>query len=416
MQPSDPCLEWLNSLKKRGMSLGVENTRRAVEYAVGDLGKIPVTIHVAGSNGKGTLCSAISSQLHSTGKNVTLFTSPHLFHYRERVRVNGKPISQERFLNHLQKVKQIDDERGLGLTYFEVGMVISCIESVDNNGFLILETGLGGRLDATRSIHADYCLLTSLSVEHSGILGNKIEQIAYEKAMIARPGSKLITPLYPQEIRNVINSVTSSCYRPELGEENLPAQWIECSSEEYSIRELVQLLCDEMGVSSQSLDRTLSNLRWPCRGEFISLSNGMTLFLDSAHNPSGMEYMVKMYANRIKTQLKNQKLNCKILFGSSPQSDMESFVSPLLEMLDGLELDQVILTKPTTGRYPGIEPSELVEYQWPSEDVVLIGSVEEVPGILDGFSGLLICTGSIYMLGELVEALGILDDKYLTIH
>ena len=123
MQPSKPCLEWLDSIKTRGMSLGVENTRRAVEYAIGDLAQLPTTIHVAGSNGKGTLCSALSAQLCSTGKNVTLFTSPHLFEYRERVRVNGKPLAKERFVKHLNKIMRIDEEGELGLTYFEVGML-----------------------------------------------------------------------------------------------------------------------------------------------------------------------------------------------------------------------------------------------------------------------------------------------------
>lgn len=416
MQPSEPCLEWLDSLKTRGMSLGVENTRRAIEYAIGDLAQLPTTIHVAGSNGKGTLCSALSAQLCSTGKNVTLFTSPHLFDYRERVRVNGIPLAQDRFVKHLNKIMRIDEEGELGLTYFEVGMVLSCIEAVANQGYLILETGLGGRLDATRSIPAEYCLLTSLSVEHSEILGSTIEQIAHEKSMIARPGSKLITPRYSEEVREVIQRVVSSCFRPELGEFDSPAQWIECSSTQYSMRELVELFCNQLGVSTSNLDSNMEHSRWPCRGEFVTSPEGIDLFLDSAHNPSGMKYMVNRYAEKIKLQLKNQKSNCKVIFGTSPQSEMDSFVSPLLGMLKDLDIDQIILSKPTTGRYPGVNPSELIEYQWPCADIVLLESVEEVQSHLAGYSGLVICTGSIYMLGELVEVLGIIDDEYLTIH
>ena len=86
------------------------------------------------------------------------------------------------------------------------------------------------------------------------------------------------------------------------------------------------------------------------------IPRGIDLFLDSAHNPSGIKYMVNIYADRIKFQLENQKSSCKIIFGTSPQSDMDSFISPLIEMLKDLDIDQIILSKPTTGRYPGSIP------------------------------------------------------------
>ena len=105
-------VDWLESLKNRGMSLGVENTKQALESLIGNLSHLPRTIHVAGSNGKGTLCSYLSSHLCSKGNNVTLFTSLICLTI-VRVRVNGKPISQERLEDLLSSIRSYDDQTGV---------------------------------------------------------------------------------------------------------------------------------------------------------------------------------------------------------------------------------------------------------------------------------------------------------------
>ena len=409
-------VDWLESLKNRGMSLGVENTKQALESLVGDLSNLPRTIHVAGSNGKGTLCSYLSSHLCSKGSNVTLFTSPHLFDYRERVRVNGKPISQERLEELLSSIRSYDDQNGGSLTFFEVGFIASCIESIDQGGFLILETGLGGRLDATRAVPAELCILTSLSIEHSEVLGNTIEEIAFEKAMISRPNATLLTPKYSEQIRKVISGVVQNCSRNELGEEIAACAWMECESEQYNVTELLERACEVLGVGKSEILASMDGTRWPCRGEFIDTNFGPTLFLDSAHNPSGMKYMFDTYLNELKVQLENRFSNCKIIFGTSPQADMNSFVKPVLELVQTLPVEELILSKPNTGRYPGVNPVELKKYEWGVEKITCLDDISEIKEIISSSNQLIICTGSIYMLGELVNATGLLDDDFLTIH
>lgn len=409
-------VDWLESLKNRGMSLGVENTKQALESLVGDLSNLPRTIHVAGSNGKGTLCSYLSSHLCSKGNNVTLFTSPHLFDYRERVRVNGKPISQERLEELLSSIRSYDDQNGGSLTFFEVGFIASCLESIDQGGFLILETGLGGRLDATRAVPAELCILTSLSIEHSEVLGNTIEEIAFEKAMISRPNATLLTPKYSEQIRKVISGVVQNCSRNELGEEIAACAWMECESEQYNVTELLERACEVLGVGKSEILASMDGTRWPCRGEFIDTNFGPTLFLDSAHNPSGMKYMFDTYLNELKVQLENRFSNCKIIFGTSPQADMDSFVKPVLELVQTLPVEELILSKPNTGRYPGVNPVELKKYEWGVEKITCLDDISEIKEIISSSNQLIICTGSIYMLGELVNATGLLDDDFLTIH
>lgn len=409
-------VDWLESLKQRGMSLGVENTKQALESIIGNLSHLPRTIHVAGSNGKGTLCSYLSSHLCSKGNNVTLFTSPHLFDYRERVRVNGKPISQERLEELLSPIRSYDDKNGGSLTFFEVGFIASCIESIDHGGFLILETGLGGRLDATRAVPAELCILTSLSIEHSEVLGNTIEEIAFEKAMISRPNATLLTPKYSESIRRVITGVVQNCSREELGEEIAACTWKECQSQHYNVSELLEKACGVLGVEKLGIRESMDGTRWPCRGEFIDTGFGPTLFLDSAHNPSGMKYMFDTYFTELKFQLENRFFNCKIIFGTSPQADMDSFVKPVLELVQALPVEELILSMPNTGRYPGVNPVELKKYQWGAEKITCLDDICEIKEIISSSNQLIICTGSIYMLGELVNATGLLDDDFLTIH
>ena len=409
-------VDWLESLKQRGMSLGVENTKQALESIIGNLSHLPRTIHVAGSNGKGTLCSYLSSHLCSKGNNVTLFTSPHLFDYRERVRVNGKPISQERLEELLSSIREYDELNNNALTFFEVGFIASCIESIDHGGFLILETGLGGRLDATRAVPAELCILTSLSIEHSEVLGNTIEEIAFEKAMISRPNTTLLTPKYSESIRRVITGVVQNCSREELGEEIAACTWKECQSQHYNVSELLEKACGVLGVEKLGIRESMDGTRWPCRGEFIDTSFGPTLFLDSAHNPSGMKYMFDTYFTELKFQLKNRFSNCKIIFGTSPQADMDSFVKPVLELVQALPVEELILSMPNTGRYPGVKPVELKKYQWGAEKITCLDDICEIKEIISSSNQLIICTGSIYMLGELVNATGLLDDDFLTIH
>ena len=416
MEGQDTTVDWLESLKNRGMSLGVENTKQALQNIIGNLSNLPRTIHVAGSNGKGTLCSYLSSHLCSKGNNVTLFTSPHLFDYRERIRVNGKPISQERLEELLSSIREYDVLNNNALTFFEVGFIASCLESIDHGGFLILETGLGGRLDATRAVPAELCILTSLSIEHSEVLGNTIEEIAFEKAMISRPSATLLTPKYSEPIRKVISRVVQNCSRKELGEEIAACAWMECESEQYNVTELLEKACEVLGVEKSGMRASMDGTRWPCRGEFIDTSFGSTLFLDSAHNPSGMKYMFDTYFGKLKLQLENRFSNCKIIFGTSPQVDMGSFVKPVLELVQTLPVEELILSMPNTGRYPGVNPMELKKYEWDVEKITCLDDISEIKEVISSSNQLIICTGSIYMLGEIVNATGLLDDDFLTIH
>lgn len=167
-------------------------------------------IHVAGSNGKGSVCAYIDSVLRAAGKRTGLFTSPHLVHLEERFVLEGKPCSQQEFVWAVNEVQQIVEamlQDGLPHpTFFEyifaVGMVIFSHKRVE---YVVLETGLGGRLDATNIVeHPILTVITSISLEHTEILGNTIAEIAAEKAGILKRGVPVVYDASQPEAEKVI--------------------------------------------------------------------------------------------------------------------------------------------------------------------------------------------------------------------
>ncbi len=361
--------QWLES--RRGMSLGLERVNSALER-LGRPDKKMRVIHVAGSNGKGTACATIALALQLGGHRVGLFTSPHVSRIEERIRLDGKPISSQRFDNALNKIREIDE----GLTFFEITYLTALIacEGVD---WMVLETGLGGRLDATRSADADVCLITSLSLEHSDILGDSLEKIAIEKAGIYREG----VPLYVEDTteKSAIKSIASDAIF-------LPKD------------EIIDKLLSSLGVEF-NLFEARQRLNWPARLQFIE---SPAMLLDSAHNPSGMEYAI----SKIEPILPEDWI---LLFGTSPQYNMDAFLRPLKELCIRKPPKDIVLTKPQGGRYPGVFPEDdlfVLRYEEPAEALAHAVSLE---------SELILSIGSIYLQGNLLSILGLDGDEHLSL-
>ncbi|GIS92369.1 MAG: hypothetical protein CM1200mP21_06640 [Candidatus Poseidoniales archaeon] len=176
-----------------GMKLGLDNCQILLSRLGNPHLDFP-SIHVAGSNGKGSLCVQLSSAATASGFTTGLFTSPHLVTVEERIRIDGRPISSDDFDRALSRVREASEmEPECSPTYFESTFLSAMLvfsEAGVQRG--IIETGMGGRLDATRLVDADLCFLTSVSMEHSQFLGETLREIAFEKASIHRPGVPII--------------------------------------------------------------------------------------------------------------------------------------------------------------------------------------------------------------------------------
>ena len=206
MVDTQPARAWLESTKSKGMALGLDNTARAVE-ALNLSPPTYETVHVAGSNGKGTTVATLGAALTEAGLQHIAFTSPHLVRVEERVRFNGTPVNSATFDEALARVHSMATTKGITLTFFEATLLVALVITAEQQpDVLLLETGLGGRLDATRAVPADVAVITSLSLEHTDLLGEP--GAMRRKAAIARPEPLIVEAVRPAArlVENIANN------------------------------------------------------------------------------------------------------------------------------------------------------------------------------------------------------------------
>jgi len=211
----EKALEKLYSLHQFGVKLGLDKPKQLFAY-IGNPQDDLTCIHIAGSNAKGSVASFISSILIEDGYKVGLYTSPHFVKFNERIRINGKMINDEYITDFMLELNEYIDQ--YEPTFFELTTAMAFKYFKKNNvDFAIIETGLGGRLDATNVIDPIASVITTISLEHTNILGNTIEQIAYEKGEIIKHARKTIIGLLPKDAEKVIThkaqSVNSELFR-----------------------------------------------------------------------------------------------------------------------------------------------------------------------------------------------------------
>lgn len=364
--------EWLNSSKSKGMSLGLSRVNEALK-ALGRPDKGMDCIHVAGSNGKGSACAQMVAGLVRAGYKVGLFSSPHLVRIEERVRVDGKSISSDDFDRALSRVQELSIE----LTFFEITYLVSLLACKEAGvSIMVLETGLGGRLDATRSADVVGCLVTAISLEHSDILGDTIEKVAREKAAIWRPGiPMLIRDPESASVRNAMRdeAISARFYLPEK------------STFMDEAADLAEMLCVMIGYSF--VRRPIS---WPARMQYIE--GAPNFLLEAAHNPSGMRRAIPEIAAVLPEKW-------SLLFGTSPQQDMEQFLSPLSALVSTHPPVEIISTEPQDGRYPGV-----------NQPLSGITHIENPAIAVQSFTKdteLILVIGSLYLCGNILSYLGL---------
>jgi len=363
--------EWLYASKSKGMELGLSRVNDALD-ALNRPDKEMDCIHVAGSNGKGSACAQLVAGLVRAGYRVGFFSSPHLIRIEERVRVDGKSISTEDFDAALNRVKDLNQD----LTFFEITYLTALLACRDAGvSIMVLETGLGGRLDATRTADVVGCLVTSVSLEHSDILGDTIEKVAREKAAIWRPGvPMLIRDPGNARVRNAMRdeAISARFYAPEK------------STFMDEAADLAQVLCSMIGYSF-----VRRPIQWPARMQYIA--GEQNYLLEAAHNPSGMERVLPEIASKLPRKW-------SLLFGTSPQQRMDDFLQPLFDFILNNPPVEIITTEPQNGRYPGVkQPISGLEHI--SDPVKALQSFSEEVDLI-------LVIGSLYLCGNILEHLG----------
>ena len=422
--------QWLDLTRNNGMSLGLTNTHAMIERLNLDFSNMKV-IHVAGSNGKGTACSLMAASLTLSGVSNLMYTSPHVSRIEERFRVNSVPISRQLFDSILEEIHETaqgkDGLESIVLTFFETTFLISALcANRTNVEVMIIETGLGGRLDATRCIPADICLLTSISCEHTDILGDTLEQITAEKAAIARPNKPIVVrDMADEEFTKSVLFECENAGDESIGEEKSPAMpYFVSIPRDKNIKDeaeiLVKKLFQIMGLSVQYLEQAKDKVRWPARMQLIEKESNLFL-LDAAHNPSGLLRVLPELIEKIKTlsPVVDGKQVWTLIFGTSPQKELDEMLSYISQLCDQIPPTKIYLTKPLGGRYPGIETQLLAQYEWPIENIIQFESAEKVLQSLyqnnPSSNGLIVSLGSLYLQGNFLKHLGLDSDEELSI-
>lgn len=368
-------------------------------------------IHVAGTNGKGSVCADLTSVLREAGYHVGTFVSPHLVDIRERFLLDGTPVAEEVFERSFQKVLsavQIMTSRGYcHPTFFEfVFLMAMVIFQEQKPDYVILETGLGGRLDTTNVIRRPLgCVITSISLEHTQYLGDSIEKIASEKAGIIKKGIPVVYDANQPEASAVIckraEEMGSAAYG--VGRENAYGQ-VDFAAPYQAMNaalavKLLQVL-EIPGVDDQVIQRGLSSVCWKGRMQKI----GPGIWLDGAHNPGGIQAFIEAVRKISGTDTTGQG-GLQLLFAAVSDKDYGQMIEMLCR---GLPIDRVTVVHLNSDR--GLEPAILKEL-FHKNGCSQVETYENVREALDaalrhkGEQDRLFAVGSLYLIGEIEAAL-----------
>ncbi len=308
-------LAWLYSLQRFGIKLGLENIRRLLDElsrsggfqaAVGDL-EIALpwkVIHVAGTNGKGSVCAIIDSICRAQGYRTGLFTSPHLITFRERIRVNGEMVSEEAVANGLTTIRNLIADWNPHPTFFEVAtaLALKCFSEA-NIDVAILETGIGGRLDATNAVQSDVSVITQIDFDHGEWLGNTLAEIASEKAGIIKRGIPVVAAAQRPEAEKIIRARAADCEAPlQFVNESYDRSPIALLGHHQKQNAAVAIAalraakaCPELSrridVDNSTIARGLAIIDWPARFQ----SWDERTIIDGAHNPAAARVLAETW-------------------------------------------------------------------------------------------------------------------------
>jgi len=408
----DTSLKKLFSLHTFGIKLGLENTIGFLNY-IGNPQKDLKTIHIAGSNGKGSTSSFIASILQEFGFNVGLYTSPHFVKFNERVVINGRQIEDDYVASFISDNEKYIDEHEL--TFFEVttAMAFQYFKEMKTD-FCVIETGLGGRLDSTNVLNPLAVVITTISLEHTNILGNTIEQIASEKAAIIKNGSSVFigilkkaativveqkcketkSKLFPlnefiekngEQIRLLLNKNLSLEMNPPLKGKY---QKYNASLAALTVSKTFSFVDEEKYTAG--IANVLKNTGFQGRYEYFHRKP--TIIFDSAHNAEGVENFLTEFSK----EAGNYK-NRTLVFGAM----RDKAISNMLQMLSKY-FDEILVTGIQYERAASVE--EIIELC--NQLNLACSEIKEPAKFIHSFKSrnsdeCLVVLGSMYLLGEI---------------
>lgn len=301
-------LDFLYSLRDRGSSYGLQRMQEFTRLLGNPQNSFP-SIHVAGTNGKGSVCSMLSAIYRNNGYKVGMFTSPHLVELGERVQVNGEILSIDEIERIITQVRPIAEKMetevsGMHPTFFELMTALAFLTFRKSEVDLaILETGLGGRLDSTNVVSPILSIITSISLDHCELLGNEIKDIACEKAGIIKPGVPILSGVLPEDALNVVqefagNRGSQHYDLMKMNRDHYPTTnltgYYQPRNAALALK-TTEILNHQFPVDEEKTKQGLHMVELEGRWQFVQGSP--SLILDASHNQEGFAGLEKNLAN-----------------------------------------------------------------------------------------------------------------------
>ena len=430
-------LSYLFGLQRFGIKLGLANITALLKH-MGDPHVGLPSVHIAGSNGKGSTAAFLTSILRQAGYRVGLYTSPHLVDFSERIQVDGTPVPTDRVVHFTERIREAVEKMtrdgelwlpsgpevspaGFGsqettITFFEFTTAMAFLHFQESKvDVAVLETGMGGRLDATNVIDPILCLITTIAPEHQQYLGKTLIQIAQEKAGIIKPERPLLTTARQARVlslfRKKCQELRSPFYawgkdfsakelRPQLIHfRGRSHQWLELGlglagshqviNASLALAGVEVLMESGFALHEEHLRKGLAGTKWPGRLELVREHPG--ILLDGAHNPSATQVLRKALQKGF------PRHRLILVLGIMADKDIPKMMADLVPLAD-----LVILTRPRMDRAANLEVlgAQVSPFQKPVVEVAGVG--QALSGALEEAEDedLILVTGSLFTVGE----------------
>lgn len=386
-------LAWLFGTQTFGIKLGLENTQRLLA-ACGQPQEKLRFLHVAGTNGKGSTCAMVDSILRAAGHRTALYTSPHLVDFRERIRVDGQMIPESSVAEGLTLLRDASEGWEQAPTFFELATVLAAWWFAREEAeFVVWETGMGGRLDATNAVTPLVSVIMPVGLDHQAWLGETIALIAAEKAGIIKPGVPVVSAPQAGEVRAVLEAkagevgvqvgfVSAPWEAGPVGLAGAHQRWNAAVA-------LAALRAAGVEVGEEAARSGLARVKWPGRFQRA----GAALVVDGAHNPSATVVLVATWREVF------GNLKARLVFGVLSDKD----ASALLHVLRAIA-DEVWLVPVAGAR--GVSVDELrPTAEAAGFTAVHTSTIEEVLAEERTESDPVLVTGSLFLAGEVLALL-----------
>jgi dihydrofolate synthase / folylpolyglutamate synthase len=407
-------LAWLYATQKFGIKLGLENTRqllhalrvmesRAAPDFISEkardpragIGGSPTSppriVHVAGTNGKGSVCAIIDSICRAADYRTGLFTSPHLISFRERIRVNGEMISEEQIARGLTAIHDLICDWDPHPTFFEITTALALKHFRDAQcEIIVLETGMGGRLDATNAIDANVSVITPINLDHQKWLGHSLAEIAAEKAGIIKTGVPVISAPQSPDAATIIKKRAQECGSVL---EFVNKAWTHSSIElrgsyqrDNAAIAVAAVRRLDREISDDAVIRGLQSVEWPARFQIWN----ERIVIDGTHNPAGARTLVKTWREAFGSE------RATIILAVLRDKSIAEIIRILVPIASQFILPQIRSERAV----PPTELAVLLSSITPPLHYCPAASTGAALSLAEKHSGRILITGSLHFAGE----------------